>query len=320
MIKKIFSTLGPASLNEKFLKFSNKKIDLLRINMSHISISQLQKTIFKIRKYSKVPICIDTEGAQIRTKVSKAERFKNGDYFTISKLKGDIKLYPDSVFGKLNNLDILSFGFEGLKGQILNKNKNKAKVRCINPGYLETNKGVHVHNRKLKINFLTKKDFLDIEIGKKNNVVNYALSFTNSVEDIIKFDKILPTQKKIFKVETKEALKNFRTMIKKGNFFLLDRGDMSKDLNIEEIPIAQRFLFKNKGKNTKIAIATNFLESMIENPFPTRAEANDIYSSLEMGANALVLAAETAIGKHPKECVDFLLRIINRFEKQKYIK
>jgi pyruvate kinase len=314
---KIFCTLGPASLNRKFLKFSNKKIDLLRLNMSHININHLEKIIFKIRKYSKVPICIDTEGAQIRTKVIKAKRFKKGEYFTISRTKGDIKLYPDDIFVKLKNSDILSFGFEGLQGRVLNKKINNLKIKCTNSGYLETNKGVHIDNRKLKIEFLTKKDFLAIEIGKKNKIVNYALSFTNNTDDMVKFNKILPAQKKIFKLETREALKNFRMMTTKGNFFLLDRGDMSKDLNIEEIPIAQRFLFKNKRKNTKIAIATNFLESMIEKPFPTRAEANDIYSSLEMGANVLVLAAETAIGKYPKECVEFLLRIIDRFKNKK---
>ena len=167
MNKKIFCTLGPASLNKKFLNFSNKKIDLLRINMSHVNINQLEKIIYKIRKYSIVPICIDTEGAQIRTKVSKAKRFKKGDYFMISKTKGDIKLYPEVIFDKLKNSDILSFGFEGLKGRILNKNTNKIKIKCTNSGYLETNKGVHVDNRKLKIDFLTKKDLLAIEIGKK---------------------------------------------------------------------------------------------------------------------------------------------------------
>ena len=104
-------------------------------------------------------------------------------------------------------------------------------------------------------------------------------------------------------------------MTKIANFFLIDRGDLSRDVEISKIPIAQRFIFKNKKKKTQIAIATNFLESMIQNPTPTRAEANDIYNSLEMGAAALVLAAETAIGKYPIKCINFLKSIIKNFNK-----
>ena len=88
-------------------------------------------------------------------------------------------------------------------------------------------------------------------------------------------------------------------------------------MEISKIPVAQRFIFKNKNKKNRVAIATNFLESMIKNPSPTRAEANDIYNSLEMGAFALVLAAETAIGKYPIRCVNFLLSIIKNFNKNK---
>ena len=96
-------------------------------------------------------------------------------------------------------------------------------------------------------------------------------------------------------------------MLKKGDFFLIDRGDLSKDVKIENIPIVQRNLFKLKlkYKTKKIYVATNLLESMLENNYPTRGEANDIFNSLEIGASGLVLAAETAIGKHPKDTVKF---------------
>ena len=102
-----------------------------------------------------------------------------------------------------------------------------------------------------------------------------------------------------------------------ADYFLIDRGDLSREIDISKIPIAQRYIFQQKNKKTKIAIATNFLESMISKPFPTRAEANDIFNSLEMGASALVLAAETAVGKYPEKCVSFLLTIIRNFENKK---
>ena len=318
MKKKIFCTLGPSSLNNEFLKFSNKKIDLLRLNMSHVKISDLEKLIHKIKKITKVPICIDTEGAQIRTKVLISKNIKKNKKFYIYKNNGNFKVYPEEIFSKFKLKDVVCIGFDNLIGKITKINKNRITLKCISPGLLEANKGVHINNRKIKINFLTKKDYWAIEIAKKNKINNFALSFTNNCEDIKKFDKLLPNKNKYFKIETKEALKNFKKMTKIANFFLIDRGDLSRDVEISKIPVAQRYIFKNKNKKTQIAIATNFLESMIRNPSPTRAEANDIFNSLEMGASALVLAAETAIGKYPKQCVNFLSSIIKNFNKYNY--
>ena len=102
-----------------------------------------------------------------------------------------------------------------------------------------------------------------------------------------------------------------------GKNFLIDRGDLSKEIEIENIPIAQRKILKYTKKNKNIYIATNFLESMIEKNFPTRAEVNDIYNALELGAKGIVLAAETAIGKYPIECVLLLKKIFKKFKKVK---
>ena len=312
---KIFCTLGPSSLNKDFLSFSNNNIDLLRLNMSHIKSSSLQKIIKNIKKYSKVPICIDTEGSQIRTKIKKKTKCFVGKKIIIFKNKGSFKLYPNYVFDKLKTNDILSIGFEGLSAKVLKKNNNKILLKCLTNGLLETNKGVHLHNRKIKLKYLTNKDVLAINIAKKEKIKNFALSFTNSKKEIISFNKLLPKERKFFKIETKEALHNFKSMTKVTSDFLIDRGDLSKDISIEDIPSAQRYIFSKKNKKTNIAIATNFLESMITKPFPTRGEANDIYTSLEMGASSLVLAAETAVGKYPKDCVLFLKKIINKFKK-----
>ncbi len=313
----IFCTLGPASLNKKFLVFSNKKIHLLRINMSHIQINKLKPMIKFIKKYSSVPICIDTEGAQIRTKVKFKKKYLINKTILLSKNKGFFRLYPSYVFDQLKVGDLLEIGFEGLEAKVQSVKKNFAKLISTNSGILETNKGVNIKNRNLKLNFLTEKDHKAIEIAKKLKVKNFALSFTNTKQDIINFNKLLKNSKKIYKIETQEGLKNFRSLNNYANHFLIDRGDLSKSISIELIPIAQRYLFKKKTKKTKIAIATNFLESMVEKPFPTRAEANDIYTSIEMGANGLVLAGETAIGKYPIECVNFLIKVIKIFKKKK---
>ena len=205
----ILCTLGPSTLNKKFLNFINKKAALVRINMSHVTAKDLKKLIIFIRKYCSVPICVDTEGAQIRTKIKKQKKYKRGDFDYIYKNNLKFNLYPPNIFEQLKKNDILDIGFDHLKIKIIKKLRNKIKFITINSGSLQNNKGVHLKNRKIKLNFLTDKDFQTIEISKKMNIKNYALSFTNSHHEIKKFNNLLPGTKNIFKIETKNALKNF---------------------------------------------------------------------------------------------------------------
>ena len=189
----------------------------------------------------------------------------------------------------------------------------------INSGKLRNNKGVHIENRKIKLDFLTNKDLEAIKIAIKLKINNFALSFANTTNDIIKFNKLLKNKNRIIKIETSRSVKNFRSILKNGNDFLIDRGDLSKDINIENIPFVQRklFMLKKKYRNKRVFVATNLLESMMSNNYPTRGEANDIFNCLEMGAHGLVLAAETTVGKYPKEAVIFLIKMIKVFRKNK---
>ena len=309
---KILCTLGPESLNKDFLKFTNKKVDLVRLNLSHINIYNLEKIIKFVKKNTNVPICIDTEGAQIRTKIKKNRKFLFGKKDYIYENGGNFNLYPNYIYYKLKKNDILDIGFNGLKIKILKRIKNKILFKTIKAGLLEKNKGIHIENRSIKLNFLTEKDFKAIEISKKLKINNFALSFTNSVDDIKKFNKLLPKENKIFKIETKRAINALDKIFKVGKKFLIDRGDLSKEISIFKLPIIQRQVFEKASKNIEIYTATNFLESMIKNPYPNRGEVNDIFNTCEMGSAGLVLAAETAIGKYPKECVNFLLEFISK--------
>ena len=315
----IFCTLGPSSLNKKFLKFAKGKVALFRINLSHTKISKLKKVIIFIKKNSNIPICIDTEGAQIRTRVKKNAYYKVNKKFKIHLNKGNFNIYPSKVFKNLKIKDKLDIGFKGLSAEIIKVKKNHLLLKTTSAGALEKNQGVHLKNRPIKLNFLTKKDLISIKIAKELKIKNFALSFTNSVNDIRRFKNIFPTERKIYKIETKQAVKNINKLIKNGEEFLIDRGDLSKETSVEDIPLIQRNIFKTSDRyiNKKIYIATNFLESMILNKYPTRGEANDIFNSLEMGASGLVLAAETAIGKFPSEAVVFLKKVINKFLKHK---
>lgn len=315
---KIICTLGPSSLNANFLEYSQKNIDLLRLNMSHLSISELKKNISYIKKKTNCPICIDTEGAQIRSKYKKRKLLDRDSIIEIRKDENkSLNLYPDYINEKLKLNDTLNIGFEGLRIKVIKKKAGKIFAKVLNEGYLENNKGIHLENRKIKLKCLTHKDVEAIRIGKLNNINNYALSFTNSLDDVRYFNELTgKNANNIFKIETKQSIKEFNKIIKEGSNFLIDRGDLSKDISVHKIPETQRKLLKikNNYKNKKIFIATNLLESMIYNNYPTRAEANDIYSCIEMGADGLVLAAETAIGKNPIECIKFIKEMINQFK------
>ncbi len=315
---KIICTLGPSSLNSKFLEYSRKNVDLLRLNMSHLGISELNKNILYIKKKTNCPICIDTEGAQIRSKFTKRKFLKKNSFIYICKDKNkNLGLYPEYIQDKLKLNDTLNIGFEGLKVRITKKKGEFLLAKVINHGYLESNKGIHLENRSIKLKCLTEKDIEAIKIGKLNNINNFALSFTNSLNDVKYFNQLTSNNSNnIFKIETKQSINEFKEIINEGNNFLIDRGDLSKDISVYKIPETQRKLIniKNQYKNKKIFIATNLLESMILNEYPTRAEANDIYSCIEMGADGLVLAAETAVGKNPIECIKFIKEMIDQFK------
>ena len=312
----ILATVGPTSLNKDILKYLNSKIDILRINLSHVLPDELSEYISYLIKNTKLKICIDTEGAQIRTKVPKKVKLKKNSLFTFRKNKPPY-LYPSEVFEKIKKNDLLSIGFDDLKAKVIKKSRNNFLIKVLNSGLLESNKGVVVINRSVKLNYLTKNDLKSIEIAKKFNIKCFALSFTNDHHDVIKFKKILPNCRRIFKIESKKGLKNFKKIIQSGDEFLIDRGDLSKDVKIENIPLVQRKIIAlGKKKKKNVYVATNFLESMIINSYPTRAEVNDIYNTIEMGSKGLVLAAETAVGKNPHNCVKILKKIIKAFKEK----
>jgi len=316
-MKEIFCTLGPASFNQKFLKGIKNKVNLLRINLSHTNINDLEKLVTKVRKYSNIPICIDTEGAQIRTKIYKKIKLnKNQKVLIDGNYKSkNLTFYPD-VYEQLRVGDVISIGFDNLVLKIIRKKKNYFISKVTSAGLLENNKGTHIINRKIYLEPLTKKDLSAIEKSLELNINNYALSFTNSEKDISLFKSLLPNKRTIFKIETFSAIKNIDKIFKNCDEILIDRGDLSKDIKLERVPFFQREIQrKAKKKNKKVYIATNLLEAMVKDPNPTRAEINDIYNCLELGADGLVLAAETAIGKWPLKSVRTIHQVIKEFNK-----
>jgi pyruvate kinase len=148
-------------------------------------------------------------------------------------------------------------------------------------------------------------------------IKNYSLSFTNSAEDVYQLRQIIGYKVNLIsKIESIRGVINLGEILPKVDQILIDRGDLSREIDIEKIPFIQRLIVSNANHTqTPVFVATNLLESMIKSKTPTRAEANDVASTLLMGASGLVLAAETAIGKYPVEAVDMINLIIQQYNK-----
>lgn len=324
---KLICTLGPSSFNKKTLKkLKNKNVNIFRINLSHTKKEEIKKKIVYLKRQKIKNICLDTEGAQIRTShIKKSIFLKKGCLVNLScgeidSNKKNIFLYPKFEIQTLRAGLKIYIGFDNLCLKILKHDKTKTKLICIvvKSGYLQSKKGVHI-NYPVKLNALTKKDIYALKLGAKMNIKHYAISFVNNSKDIDEVKNIVGNKKNIIsKIETINGIKDLKNISKKSNSLLIDRGDLSRHISIEKIPYAQEMIIrKAKIYKKPVFIATNLLENMIEKSQPTRAESNDIYSSLKQGAKGLVLAAETAIGKDPVNCVIFLRKCIKVFNSKK---
>ena len=318
-------TLGPKSFNKEIIEqVGRHDIFVFRINLSHTRIDQLAETIDFIRSNTETPICLDSEGAQIRNQSMENGGevfFKQGDTITIhfDVVAGDsrnISFTPHGIARQFRKGDILVIDFNEVRLKIKVATENNCQALVESGGMIGSRKAVDLVSRQVHLPTITGKDEQAIELGRKMGVQHFALSFAQSREDVLLFrSKIGKESYLISKIESIAGLLNLEEIIDASDAILIDRGDLSRQVPIEKIPFFQRrivSLARSRGK--KVFVATNLLESMVKTRQPTRAEVNDVISTLDMGANGLVLAAETAMGNYPVECVEMISKLINQFE------
>ena len=313
---KLFITLGPSTLNKNFLNSINSKyVKLLRINLSHTKIKDLKKIVLFIRKYSNIDICFDTEGAQVRTSkvINDKKQLIRNQIVHINKSNisnSHITLTPNNIYKKLKIGDTLDIDFNSAKIKVIDENSSRYKCKVIESGSIGSNKSVSV-SRSINIPPFTDKDIKAFELANNLNIKNIALSFTSSEQDIKKLRKYFENDITITsKIESKKGLLNLNKILNEANNILIDRGDLSKEIPLPLIPKKQKEIISAANqRNVPVFVATNLLESMVTKKEPTRAEVNDIYNTLVDGADGLVLAAETAIGNYPTECIDMIIKV-----------
>lgn len=316
----ILATLGPASLNKEVVaKCTDLGVSLFRINLSHTSLDKLDSIIADIKSWTDVPICLDSEGAQLRNQVmSDGEiKFDIGDkvripFSTVIGSRTEVSFTPAKMASQFQPGDTIRIDFEGAEFRVMYSTTDHCMATVISPGLVGSNKAADL-SRPLEFDPITDKDLAAIEIGLKFGIKNFALSFTNRPQDVIQMRAACgPDANIICKIESKEGVRNLDAILGEADAILIDRGDLSRQIELHKIPAFQRRIISTaNGRSKPVFVATNLLESMIEKESPSRAEVNDVVSTLMMGADGLVLAAETAIGKHPTQSVEMIRLLID---------
>ncbi len=322
---KIIVTIGPSTNSEEaMLKIKDKGVDFVRVNMSHSDINYLKDTIALAKKVG-LPFVIDTEGSQVRTGELGTSTIELEDNEEIKiynhKIVGDkdkINLTPYSVVDQLEVGDLILVDFDTAILRISDTatiNRGYVTARAITGGIIGKNKAViidPISNKKIILPTLSEKDYQSIQVGLQEGIGHIAASFMRSGKAVDEVRKATQnTMKIISKVECIDALENINDIIRKSDYLLIDRGDLSKEIPIEKIPLTQKMIInKAKKYGVGVFVATNLLETMIDHKKPTRAEVHDVLNTIVDGAGGLALAAETAIGKYPLACINMLNKII----------
>ena len=295
-------------------------VSLFRVNLSHTRLEDVERVIGTIQSLSSVPVCLDSEGAQIRTTalIDGTVTLRENSLVTVHSrlVPGDaqhISFYPAYTVAELRPGDFISIDFNAVLTQVVESGPDKAIVRVITGGIVGSNKAVTVH-RPIAMSALTDKDRSAIEIGKRLGVRHVALSFANRPEDVDELRALAGNVFVISKIECRNGLDHLEAIARKSDAILIDRGDLSREIPIERIPATQKYIIRMaKHIGRKVYVATNLLETMVSTPLPTRAEVNDIFNTLSDGADGLVLAAETAVGHYPINCATMVVKLIREF-------
>ena len=320
----ILCTLGPASLDRRTIqRLEQSGATLFRVNLSHTRLADLRGIIETIREATNVPLCLDTEGAQIRTGALVDGRIRLRDnaivYAHFRRVPGDDKnfnFYPLDVTRLLEPGDFISIDFNAVLVQVIAKNSDSVSMRVLQGGPVAQNKAVTVE-RDIPLPPLTEKDLGALELGREMGLRHFALSFANRGEDVDEIRRVVGDDAFIIsKIESRSGLENLEEIAARSNALLIDRGDLSRQVPLERLPQAQKNVIQRaRAVGCPVYVATNLLESMVSQPTPTRAEVNDIYNTLADGADGLVLAAETAIGNYPIQCTSMVRKVISGFQR-----
>lgn len=335
---KIVATLGPASSSREVLgNMLDAGLNVCRINFSHGNHAEILQTIDLVKALRKekkqaVAILADLQGPKLR--VGTVE--DNGVWLekdaeviitikpvvgTASKVSINYERFPQDV--KSGEKILLDDGKLHLE-VISNDGHEEVTCKVIQGGKLSSNKGVNLPNTQISLPSLTPKDREDLDFALAQEVDWIGLSFVRSARDIIELKQHIRQKrvhtKVIAKIEKPEAIRQIDDIIKETDAIMVARGDLGVEIPMQNVPLIQKMLVKKALKNAKpVIIATQMMESMIENITPTRAEVNDVANAVLDGADAVMLSGETSVGKHPVAVIENMCKIVVEVEQSESI-
>ena len=326
---KILATLGPASRAPDTLRLLHDVgVDAFRLNFSHGSHedhAESVKTIRAVQEATGNPITIvaDMQGPKLRCGPFEGGsiELRYGEAVTIELSEelgkdGLIRMPHPELIEALEAGHVLKFDDGKLQVTILEKSGNSLKARVDVPGVLSDRKGINVINAVLPMSAMTDKDRVDMAFALTQDVDYIALSFVQTAKDVTDAREIIGDKAGIIvKIEKPSAVVELDAILEVADAAMVARGDLGVELPLEQVPVVQRQIIrKGRELGKPVIVATHMLESMIDSPTPTRAEASDVATAIYLGADAVMLSAETAVGRHPATAVAIMDRIISAAE------
>ena len=330
---KIVATLGPASSSPGVLReLLAQGVDVCRINFSHGDHADIARTVALVRELDKelesyTSILADLQGPKLRVgeMANGPIELKDGSELVIAtdgtkgvpgRVSTSYAQFPHDV--KPGERVLLDDGKLQLE-VIATDGKSEVRTRVINGGMLSANKGINLPNTKVSLPSLTEKDLRDLAFALELDVDWIGLSFVRSAQDIRELKAHIKKAGKrarvVAKIEKPEALKEIDAIIAESDALMVARGDLGVEIPMEKVPLIQKDLIKRCLRQQRpVIVATQMMESMITNSTPTRAEVNDVANAVLDHADAVMLSAETSVGKFPVETVRAMNRILLEME------
>ena len=312
---KIVCTIGPASESEEVInRLKANGMDYARINFSHVEIDKARELINKLKKLE-VKIIIDTRGAEIRTGRLAIEPvyLKEGSLIEIfkGKILGDehkFSLSNDLALSSLNVGDKIKIDDLKIVLKVSKIEKEKVLTEVLKPGLLTSNRIVFFESKPNTLSPLTKEDEELINYSIQHGIKDIVISFIKSKKDVDYLRNKFKSKINIIgKIECAEAIENLEEIISSADSIWIDRFDLGSAVGFDKVPFLQKIIIQEcKKRNKEVLVASHFLESMISEENPTRAESNDIVNTILDGTDGFILAGETAKGRHPVESLTTL--------------
>ncbi len=326
---KILATIGPASSAPDTLRLLHDVgVNAFRLNFSHGSHEDHAKSVKRIRQVSKDaghPICIvaDMQGPKLRVGPFKggSTELRYGDIVSLQLGDGEgeggiIKVPHPELFAVLEPGHVIKFDDGKLMVTVESNSGNEIKAKVNVPGKLGDRKGLNVIGAVLPMSAMTDKDRIDMAFALTQEVDYIALSFVQTAKDVSDAREIIGDKAGIIvKIEKPSAVEQLDSILDLADAVMVARGDLGVELPLERVPVVQRQIIrKARALGKPCIVATHMLESMIDSPTPTRAEASDVATAVYLGTDAVMLSAETAVGRHPATAVAIMDRIIRAAE------